>query len=111
MNTFIRNSALGVCLSFTVVASAGAYQFRIAEFEIERGGVSFFRDTFSDGASPPNTPAQPPGMSTATYSVFGTLGPENVAGNDKLILDQSGAVFNLGLFGNTPNVTQRATLD
>ena len=109
MNTF-RNSALGVCLSFAVAASAGAYQFRIAEFEIERGGATFFRDTFSDGAPPPSAPNFPAG-NPASYFVGGTLGPENLGGNDKLILDQSGAVFNMGLLGNTPNVFQRATLN
>ena len=110
MNTFIRNCALGICLSFMVAASAGAYQFRIAEFEIERGGVSFFRDTFSDGAPPPSAPNFPSG-NPASYLMQGTMGPENLGGNDKLILDESGAAFNLGLLGNTPNLFQRATLN
>ena len=101
MNSFIRRSALGVFLSFTLAGSAGAYVFRIDTFEIDRNGVNFFTDNFNDGLPPPQAPG-------GSYSVSGTMGPENVAGNGKLVLDQSGAAFNLGLLGTTPNVSQNA---
>lgn len=105
----LHKSALGVLLSFMLAGSAGAYQFVLNEFGIDRNNVVFFEDLFNDGLPPPNR-AGATGISTALYSVTGTMGPENVGGNGKLILDQSGASFNFGLFGDTPNVVQRAQL-
>src|SRR5262245_9161016 len=93
----VHKAALGMFLSFVLAGSADTYQFLIAEFGIERNGATFFDDQFADGLPPPNRLGVV-GSSTALYQVTGTMGPENVGGNGKLILDQSGAVFNMGLF-------------
>ena len=110
MYKFIRNSAFGMFLSFMLAGSAGAYQFSMDSFEIERPG-NFFTDNFNDGTPPPVLPNIAPGISTANYSVAGTMGPENVGNNGKLVLNQSGAVFNTGLLGTASVVSQYARLD
>lgn len=109
MNTFVRRTMLGIGLACAVAGNAGAYQFSLTEFGIDRNGIVFFEDTFSDGLPPPNR-AGATGISTANYAVAGTVGPENSGGNGKLVLDQSGAVFGTGLFGDSPNVSQRVRL-
>jgi hypothetical protein len=108
--TVIRNSAFGLLLSMALASSAAAYTVSMDAFYIERNGGNFFTDQFNDGTPPPVLPTINPGSSTAPYAVFGTMGPENVGNNGKLVLDQSGALFNLGLTGLTPNVTQYARL-
>jgi hypothetical protein len=55
---------------------AQAAVFALDTFSVVRNNVTIFNDTFSDGAPPPSAPAFGDG-SPASYSVFGSPGPES----------------------------------
>ena len=66
-------SALGLAL---LSAQAQAGVFELDTFSVTRNGTTIFTDTFSDGAPPPSAPNFNDGTA-ASYSVFGTAGPES----------------------------------
>jgi hypothetical protein len=66
-------SALGLAL-LSGPAQAGI--FELDTFSVTRNGTTIFTDTFSDGAPPPSAPAFNDG-SPASYTVFGSAGPES----------------------------------
>jgi len=92
---------ISVFLAFSY-GTAQSYTFLIDNFKIIRNGVLYFEDTFSSSGPPPSAPNFASGRS-ASYSVFGTMGPES---GGKLTLDSSG-----GQLTSTGNfLSQNATL-
>jgi hypothetical protein len=55
---------------------AQAAVFELDTFSVARNGTTIFTDTFSDGAPPPSAPTFNDG-SPASYTVFGSPGPES----------------------------------
>ncbi len=80
-----------LCTMFALAAScvAGSAQASfiaaIDEFRITKNNADFFDDTFSDGIAPPSAPNFSSGTA-ASYSVFGSPGPES---GGKLYLDST----------------------
>ena len=72
---------------FTTIDSSmsHAYTFRVDTFRIIKNGALYFEDRFDSGAPPPSAPNRASG-SPISYSVTGTLGPEQ---GGKLILEAS----------------------
>jgi hypothetical protein len=66
-------SALGLAL---LSAQAQAGVFELDTFSVTRNGTTIFTDTFADGTPPPSAPAFNDG-SPASYTVFGSAGPES----------------------------------
>lgn len=66
-------SALGLAL---LSAQAQAGVFQLDTFSVTRNGITIFTDTFSDGTPPPSAPTFNDG-SAASYTVFGSPGPES----------------------------------
>lgn len=82
------------------------YSFRIDNFKVIKNNTLFFEDTFSDGRPPPSAPNFPSGTA-ASYSVFGTFGPES---GGKLTIDSSGAAVVGSVVPTSSFFAQRARL-
>ena len=105
---FRVNFAALVLALFTVVVGApahAAYMFYVDNFSVDKNGAPLFNDSFSDGLPPPNAPNFLTNGVSASYSVYGTVGPET---GGKLVLDSTGAVPSTG---PVPNLVQNIILN
>jgi hypothetical protein len=95
-------------LAFSGIAQA--YQFSIDSFTVIKNGSPLLVDNFISGNPPPEGPLLSNG-NPASYSMVGTMGPENADGKGRLILNQSGAVVTSNIVGGGKSLTQAATLN
>lgn len=98
--TFRVNFAALVLVFFAVMAGVpahAAYLFYVDNFAVDKNGAPLFNDSFSDGLPPPNAPNFLTNGASASYSVYGTVGPET---GGKLALNSAGAVPSTGPVAN-----------
>ena len=106
--TFRVNFAALVLVLFSAVADVpaqAAYLFYVDNFSVDKNGAPLFNDSFSDGTPPPSAPNFLTNGASASYSVYGTVGPET---GGKLTLDSAGAVPSTG---PVPNLVQNIILN
>jgi hypothetical protein len=107
-NKLIVTAFLMSFLVMGITQTAQAYTFFIDEFSVTRSDSLIFYDHFNLGNPPPSAPNFTNGT-PASYSVTGTMGPENLGNPGELTIDSSGAVpFILG--GSTFLIQQAALL-
>ena len=95
MKGMTLNTAVLAAAAFAIAAPALAgYNVSVDEFSVTKGGSLIYLDSFNDSTPPPNNPNPP-----FTYTVNGTVGPENSSG--RLIMDQSGAALGTNSLGQT----------
>lgn len=103
-----KQQLIGALISFALLGYATtvqAYTFSIDNFRVNKNGSLLFNDPFTDGSPPPSAPNFANGT-PASYSVFGTLGPES---GGTLTIDSSGAGLSFNPLGQ-PRLFQRARL-
>jgi hypothetical protein len=84
-------------LALGVTGSAhAAYLFSIDNFSVAKTGTTIFNDPFSDGVPPPSAPNFSNGA-PASYTTFGTFGPETAGG--KLMLNSADSTLRLSAIG------------
>ena len=106
--TFRVNFAAWILILFSAMAGVpahAAYLFYVDNFAVDKNGAPLFNDSFSDGLPPPNAPNFLTNGASASYSVYGTVGPET---GGKLALDSAGAVPSTG---PVPNLVQNIILN
>ena len=82
--------------------SSHAFVVSINEFSIDRNGVGFFTDSFTDGAVPPSAPNFL-GGGAASYNVFGTI-PAGAESGGKLQIDTANGAVSF-------NATEQARIE
>lgn len=110
-NKLIVTALLMSFLIIGMVQTAHAYTFFIDEFSVTKNSTPLFNDLFNDGSPPPSGAPNLITGGTLSYSVFGTMGPEqNTTPNPgKLTLDSSGGLIDFNPPGQS-FLEQRALL-
>ena len=83
--------------------AARAYTYFIDQFSVTKNGETLFTDSFNAGSPPPSAP------NGFSYSMQGTMGPENSSSPGKLTIDSSGAIVETNAIGQL-RIEQGATL-
>jgi hypothetical protein len=109
---FRAASAVAIVAGAAFSTAAVAYQVTIDSFTVVKNWAPLLIDNFDAGGPPPQGPNFLNNrMNPSSYSMIGTMGPENAGASGKLVLDQSGAVITSDLVGGGHSLTQAARLN